>query len=59
MVGKFEPEMKDVGGVWRKLINKIQNLYVSPHNIKLIKSRRMIWVGHAACTGEIRNTYLH
>jgi hypothetical protein len=29
----------------------------SPDIIKMIKSRRMRWVGHVACMGENKNTY--
>jgi hypothetical protein len=31
-------------------------LYVSS-NIRVIKSRRIRWAGHAACIGEMRNAY--
>ena len=31
------------------------NLFVSPSIIRVIKSRRMRWVGHAACVGERRD----
>jgi hypothetical protein len=32
-------------------------LYSSPSIIKVLKSRRMRWVGHAARMGERRNAY--
>jgi hypothetical protein len=32
-------------------------LYSSTNIIRMIKSRRMRWVGHAACIGEMRNAY--
>jgi hypothetical protein len=32
-------------------------LYASPHVIRVIKSRRMRWVGHIAHMGEMRNVY--
>jgi hypothetical protein len=33
-------------------------LYVSPNNIRVIKSKRRIrWVEHVACMGEMRNAY--
>jgi len=44
-------------GGWRRLHNEeLHNLYASP-NIRVIKSRRMRWAGHIACTGEIRKAY--
>jgi hypothetical protein len=45
-------------GGWRKLHNKeLHNLYSSPSIIRIIKSRRMRWVGHVAPMGEKRNVY--
>jgi hypothetical protein len=35
----------------------LQNLYTSPNIIRVIKSRRIRWVGHGARTGEMRNAY--
>jgi hypothetical protein len=32
-------------------------LYASPNIIRVIKSRRMRWVGHVARMGEMRNVY--
>ena len=32
-------------------------LYYSSKIIQVIKSRRMKWVGHVACTGERRGAY--
>jgi hypothetical protein len=47
-----------VPGGWRKLYNEgLNNLYSSPNCIREIKSRRVRWVWHAACMGEIRNAY--
>jgi hypothetical protein len=41
---------------WRKLHNKeLHNLYSSPNIIRVIKSRRMRWVGHVAHMVEVRN----
>jgi hypothetical protein len=43
---------------WRKLHNEeLHNLYASPSTIRVIKSRRMRWVGHVARIGEKRNAY--
>jgi hypothetical protein len=47
-----------VTGGWRKLYNEeLHNLYSSPSIIRIIKSRRMRWAGHAARIGEKRNVY--
>jgi hypothetical protein len=32
-------------------------LYASPNIIRVIKSRRMRWVGHIACMGAMGNPY--
>jgi hypothetical protein len=54
----FGPKREEVAGGWRRLRNEeLHNLYVSPNIIKVIKSRRMRWVGHVALIGEIRNAY--
>jgi hypothetical protein len=43
------PKMDVVIGGWRKLHNEeLHNLYSSPSIIRIIKSRRMRWVGHVA-----------
>ena len=45
-------------GEWRRLHNeKLNDLYYSPNIIRVIKSRRMRWVGHVASMGERRGTY--
>jgi hypothetical protein len=37
-------------GCWRKLHNEeLHNLYSLPSIIRMIKSRKMGWVGHVAC----------
>jgi hypothetical protein len=36
---------------------KLHNLYSSPRIIRLVKSRRIRWVGHVTQMGENRNTY--
>jgi len=49
----FGPKRDEVTGEWRKLHNeKCNDLYTSPNIIRLIKSRRMRWVGHLARVGE-------
>jgi hypothetical protein len=43
---------------WRKLHNKeIHDLSSSPSIIRMIKLRRMRWVGHLAQMGEKMNRY--
>jgi hypothetical protein len=37
--------------------NELHNLYSSPNIVKVIKSRRMRWVGHVARMGEGRGVY--
>jgi hypothetical protein len=46
----FEPKLDEVTGEWRKLHN--EELNCSPTIVRMIKSRRMRWAGHVACTGE-------
>jgi hypothetical protein len=49
----FGPKRDLVTGGWRKLHNEeLHNLYSSPSIIRMIKSRRMRWVGHVARMGE-------
>jgi hypothetical protein len=48
----FGPEREEDGS-WRKLHNdELHNLYSSPNIIRVIKSRRMRWVGHMARMGR-------
>jgi hypothetical protein len=45
----FGPKRDGAMGGWRKLHNEeLHNLYSSPSIIRIIKSRRMRWVGHVA-----------
>jgi hypothetical protein len=47
------PQMEKVTGDWRKLQNQeLHNLYFSQNIIRVIKSRRMRWVGHVAHMGR-------
>jgi hypothetical protein len=48
----------EVTGEWRKLHNeKLRDLYFSPSIIRIIKSKRMRWVGHVAQMGKKKNAY--
>jgi hypothetical protein len=43
---------------WSRLHNEeLHNLYSSPNIIRVVKSRRMLWVGYVARMGEMRNAY--
>jgi hypothetical protein len=54
----FGPKRDEMTGGWRKLHNEeLRDLYSSPNIIRIIKSRRMRWVGHVARMGEKRNAY--
>jgi hypothetical protein len=45
----FGPKRDGMSGEWRKLQNKeLRDLYSSPSIIRMIKSRRVRWVGHIA-----------
>jgi hypothetical protein len=52
----FGPRRDEVTGEWRKLRNEeLHDLYSSPSIIRIIKSRRMRWMGHVARMGEKKN----
>jgi hypothetical protein len=54
----FRPKRDEVIGGWRKLHNEeLHYLYSSPNIIRIIKSRRMGWVGRVARMGEKRSGY--
>ena len=51
----FGPRSDEVMEVWRRLHNeKLNDLYSSPNNVRVIKSRGMRWAGHVARMGEER-----
>jgi hypothetical protein len=54
----FGPKRDEVTGGWRKLHNEeLHDLYSSPSVVRVIKERRMRWVGNVARTGEVRAAY--
>jgi hypothetical protein len=54
----FGPKRDEVTGEWRKLHNEeLNGLYTLPNIVRVIKSRRMRWVGHVARMGEGRVVY--
>jgi hypothetical protein len=54
----FGPKREEVTGGWRKLHNEeLHGLYSSPSIIRMIKARRMRWVGHVACMGVVKGAY--
>jgi hypothetical protein len=53
----FGPKREEDGS-WRKLHNdELHSLYSSLNILRVIKSRRMRWVGHVARVGEGRGVY--
>jgi hypothetical protein len=49
----FGPRRDEVTGEWRRLHNEeLNDLYCSPNILRVIKWRRMRWVGHVACVNE-------
>jgi len=47
-----------VTGEWSKLHKEeLNDLYSSPNIVRVIKSRRMRWVGNVACMGERNGLY--
>jgi hypothetical protein len=54
----FGPKRDEVTGEWRKCHNKeLHDLNSLPNIVRVIKSRRMRWVGHAVQKGEDRGVY--
>jgi hypothetical protein len=54
----FGPKRDEVTGSWRKLhYEEHHNLYSYPSIIRMIKLRRMRWMGHVARMWEKRNAY--
>jgi len=54
----FGPNKDEVTGEWRKLHNEeLSDMYCSPNNFRVMKSRIMKWVVHVARMGERRVVY--
>jgi hypothetical protein len=52
------PRRDEVTGEWRRLHNEeLNDLYYSSNIVRVIKSRRMRWVGYVARMGEERGVY--
>jgi hypothetical protein len=52
------PKREGMAGGWRRLHNEeLHNFHTSPDIIKVIKSRKVKWVEHVACMGEMRSAY--
>jgi hypothetical protein len=54
----FGPKRDKVTGEWRKLHNEeLSDLYSLSNNVRVVKSRRMIWAGHVSRMGEERGVH--
>jgi hypothetical protein len=54
----FGPKRDEATGDWRRLHNEeLNDLSSRPNIVRVIKSRRMRWVGHVARMGERRDAY--
>jgi len=52
------PKRDEVTGAWRKLHNEVlRDFYSLPSIVRVVKSRRMRWVGHVARMGEGRGVH--
>jgi len=56
--GIFGSKRDEVTTEWRKLhTEELNDLYCSPNIVRVIKSRRMRWVGHVARMEQRRGIY--
>jgi hypothetical protein len=54
----FGPKRDEVTGEWRKLhIEELNDVYSLPNIVRVVKSRRIRWVGHVARMGEDRGVH--
>jgi len=53
----FGPKRDEVTGEWRKRNEELNDLYCSPNIIRVIKSRKLRWVGHIARMRDRRVAY--
>ena len=54
----FGPKRDEVTGEWRKLLNEeLRDFYSLPNIVRVVKSRRMKWIGHVARMGEERSVH--
>ena len=54
----FGPRRDEVMGEWRRWHNEeLNDLYSSPNNVWVIKSRTMRWAGHVVHMGEEMGVY--
>jgi hypothetical protein len=54
----FGSKRDEVTGEWRKLHNEeLNDLYLLPNIVRVVKSRRMRWAGHVARIGKDRYVY--
>ena len=56
--GIFGAKRDEVTEEWRKLHNEeLNDLYSSPNIVRVIKSKRLRWVGRVARMGERKQTF--
>jgi hypothetical protein len=54
----FVPKRDKVTGEWRKLHEgELRHVYFLPNVVRVVKSRRVRWAYHVACTGERRGVH--